>query len=64
VFDYQHRVGIFGGLRLWLTGEHEDFLHVGHVLLARLDGFGVGARVVVALRQAEAASAIEADDGA
>ena len=35
---------------------------MGHVLLALLHRFGIGAGVVVALRQAESARAVEADD--
>ena len=46
-------------LRVGLAGQHEDLAHVGNVLLALFDGFGVGAGVVVALRQAQTAGAIE-----
>ena len=61
-FDGQHGFCIFGGLRFGLAGEHEHLAYVVDILLALLDGFGVGARVVVALRQAQPAGAIEADD--
>ncbi len=61
-FDSQHCPGIFGGLRLRLARQRKYLLHVGHILLALLHALGVGARVVVALRQAQPARAIEADD--
>ncbi len=59
--DGQHGLGVFGGLRLRLAGQHKDLVHVGHVLLPLLHALGVGAGVVVALRQAQPARAIEAD---
>src|ERR1035437_10753502 len=61
-FEGQHCVGVFCGLGVGLAGKDEHLVDVVDVLLALLRGFGVGAGVVVALGQAEAASAVEADD--
>ena len=60
--DGHHGVGIFGGLRFGFSGEDKHFVDVVDVLLTLLYGFGVGAEVVVALRQAQSASAVKGDD--
>ncbi len=61
-FDSQNRSGVFGGLGVRLAGEDEHLAHMIDVLLALFFGFGVGAGVVIALGQAQAAGGIEADD--
>ena len=57
--DGHHGVGILGGLRVGLAGEHEHLADMVDILLALLDRFGIGAGVVVALRQAQPAGTVE-----
>ena len=55
-FDGQHGRGIFARLRVRLAGQRENLAHMLDILLALLCRLGIRARVVVALRQSQAAA--------
>ena len=61
-FHLEDGLCIFGGFRFRFSRELEDLDHMSHILLALLDGFGIGAGVVIALRQTKAACPIRGDE--
>ena len=57
----QHRSRILRGLRVVLPGKRKHLANVIDILLAQLYALGVGARVVIALRQSKPTGTKNAD---